>query len=348
MASKQQPVVSQQEIAKKAGVARTTVSLVLRGGHGLAPETIARVQQAAEALGYRPNRLVQGLRQGKTGLIGVMVPPHDSFWADVLYGIHDGLIERDHVPLILWSSHGSRGGEDEVRQVHRLVDWRVDGAILWPQFASTYQDQVEEFAKRDLPVVTLDCELPEVFKADAVTSDERLGARLVAELLLAHGHREILHVPGPQTETWASERWEAFAAELKSKCPEARVTRLEGLAKDVSCVNEIVSSLRERRATAVYAATDHLAEDVYVAASQLGWSVPEELSVVGYGNVNFGAYLRPRLTSVQQEPYAMGRASAMRVVDRVCGGEVWKREMIRLSVGLVERDSVGPVPMSSN
>ena len=77
--------VSQSAIAEAAGVARTTVSLALRGGEGLSPETIKRVQRAADELGYRPNRLVHGLRSGRTGLIGVMTPPIDTFWSEVLF-----------------------------------------------------------------------------------------------------------------------------------------------------------------------------------------------------------------------------------------------------------------------
>ena len=82
-------VVSQSAIARQAGVARTTVSLALRGGEGLNPETISRVMKAAELLGYRPNNLVNAIRSGRTRMIGVMVPPYDSFWSDVLHGIHE-------------------------------------------------------------------------------------------------------------------------------------------------------------------------------------------------------------------------------------------------------------------
>ena len=79
---------SQSEIAEKAGVARTTVSLVLRGGEGLASDTIEKVMKAAKELGYRPNLLVQGIRTGKSKTIGVMIPPRDSYWSEIIYGIH--------------------------------------------------------------------------------------------------------------------------------------------------------------------------------------------------------------------------------------------------------------------
>ena len=94
---------SQAAIAARAGVARTTVSLALRGGEGLNADTLKRILQAADELGYRPNNLVQALRSGRTGLVGVLVPPCDTFWSDVLYGIHDVLIAQNHVPMALLS-----------------------------------------------------------------------------------------------------------------------------------------------------------------------------------------------------------------------------------------------------
>lgn len=183
--------VSQTAIAREAGVARTTVSLALRGGEGLNTETIARVMAAAERLGYRPNNLVHAIRSGRTRMVGVMVPPFNSFWSDVLHGIHDRLIEDNYVPLALWSLHRmpQTDYDLELRQIERLIDWRVDGAILWPWFANLYHTHIPELKNRELPMVTLDTILPESFHADAVLSDEALGAEAVAAHLLELGHR---------------------------------------------------------------------------------------------------------------------------------------------------------------
>ncbi|MEO7100699.1 MAG: LacI family DNA-binding transcriptional regulator, partial [Luteolibacter sp.] len=209
--------VSQTAIAREAGVARTTVSLALRGGEGLNPETIQRVMDAAELLGYRPNNLVHAIRSGRTRMVGVMVPPDDSFWADVLHGIHDGLIACDYVPLTLWSEHRKPHPDEksELRQIQRLIDWRVDGAILWPWFASLYRTQISELKKRDLPLVTINSMLPASFHADAVLSDESVGAAAIAGHLIALGHREILHFAGPSSESWSRDRRDCFAEEIR-------------------------------------------------------------------------------------------------------------------------------------
>src|SRR6185437_12107332 len=89
--------VNQKRIADEAGVSQATVSLVLAGREVTSRETRARVLSAAERLRYRPNLLVHGIQTGKTRMIGVMAPPFDYYWSEVLYGIHDVLAAADHV-----------------------------------------------------------------------------------------------------------------------------------------------------------------------------------------------------------------------------------------------------------
>src|SRR6476646_3709084 len=104
--------VSQKRIAEMAGVSQATVSLVLNG-RGLSSETTQRrVRKAAEQLKYRPNLLVQGIQTGKTRMIGVMAPPMDFYWSQVLYGIHDVLVAHDHVPITLWTKHSGPGDNE--------------------------------------------------------------------------------------------------------------------------------------------------------------------------------------------------------------------------------------------
>lgn len=332
--------VSQSAIARQAGVARTTVSLALRGGEGLNPETIIRVMQAAELLGYRPNNLVSAIRSGRTRMVGVMVPPYDSFWSDVLHGIHDGLIEHDYVPLALWSRHRTPQTNEalELRQIERLIDWRVDGAILWPWFANLYHTHISDLKRRDLPLVTIDSILPDSFHADAVLSDEVLGAEAVAAHLLALGHREILHFGGPASESWSRDRRACFAEAIR-RAPGVKLHLVElplALPRQ-ALILEALSELRD--VTAVYCATDEIAEEVYEIAAGMGLEIPGDLSVIGYGNVDFGTRLTPPLTTVRQRPYRLGLAAAKLVVDRIEAEAQAAPRIERLAVEFVPRMS---------
>lgn len=303
---------SQSAIAERAGVARTTVSLVMRGGKGLKPETVERVKKAAEELGYRPNMLVQGIRTGKSRMIGVMVPPYDSHWSQVLYGIHDELSENDYAPISLWSAHRDEemDEERELKQVHRLLDHRIDGVILWPYFAQIYAGHIKEFSERNLPVVTVDCRINDGVKADAVLSDDNAGATAVAKHLKELGHQNIIHFCGPDSEEWAKMRRETFSAELSCKCVEVPLK-----PPRTGIIRDALKNFPET--TAVFASTDHIARDVYEVAGELGLSIPDDLSVIGYSDLEFSKYLNPALTTVHARPYSMGRRAASLLMERL-------------------------------
>ena len=115
-----------------------------------------------------------------------MVHPYDSYWAQVLYGIHDRLIEADYIPMVLWDREHDRthGAGFALSQIHRLLDRRVDGAILWPHFAQLYAHHLGEFHDRHLPVVTIDHRLARA-RSDAVLNDEAQVGRLLIQHLAA-------------------------------------------------------------------------------------------------------------------------------------------------------------------
>ena len=347
------PQVSQKRIAEEAGVSQATVSLVLAGRGVSSEETTRRVMEAAERLKYRPNLLVHGIQTGKTKMIGVMAAPVDYYWSEVFYGVHDVLADNDHVPLMLWNAHSgpaprrraAQGLDQELKQIHRLLDRRVDGVILWPAFASLFQEHVHEFSSRDLPVVTIDHELPARFRADSVGSDEAAGGRMVAEHLLALGHVRLGHLAGPAHLAWAHGRRESFEQALQR---DSRATCVS-IEADLKASVQGLEQAREllslpQRPTAIFAATDPLAKTVYHVAAEMGLRIPHDLSVVGFADDDFAAELSPPLTTVRQSGYEAGRRAAEIVLGR-CLGTIanGKPQRVHVPVELVVRQSTGPV-----
>lgn len=328
----------QHEIAARAGVARTTVSLVMRGGAGLKQETIDKVHKAAEELGYRPNLMATMTRSGKSRMIGVMVPPIDSYWSRIACGIHDFLTEQKYIPLFFWPSHMFEDLDEhrELEQVHLMLDCRIGGVILWPYFAKMFEKHIHEFSSRNLPVVTVDCSLIDEIKSDAVLGDNRSGAKAVAKHLKELGHKKIIHFSGPDSEDWARDRREAFEEEVDCITIEVDVrSRLDPVIKQ---------ALEEHpETTAVFAATDNFARDVYRIAKELGLRIPEDLSVVGYSNLDFGEYLNPPLTSVHDNPYNMGKRAASAIIHRMKGETEDEATEDLLPVKLLERGSTQKV-----
>ena len=346
------PQVSQKHIAKEAGVSQATVSLVtFREATSLPPETRDRVLRAAERLRYRPNLLVQGIQTGKTRMIGVMAPPFDDFWAEVLYGIHDVLAAADHVPIMVWNAHAGPGprqrhgpGMDELEQIHRLLDRRIDGVILWPPFAALFEDHVKDFSSRDLPVVTIDHELPASYHSDYVGSDERKGGRAAAEHLYRLGHRRFAHFAGTSTASWARARREAFEKALRSM-PGTSCFSIEGPIGDPAPGIAQARQILAQRPTAVFAATDLFAKVIYRAAAEMNLRVPQDLSVVGFSDDNFAAEMVPPLTTVRQDGYSIGRAAAELVLGRSTGTiRTTERKHVEIPVEMVERQSTSQAP----
>jgi DNA-binding LacI/PurR family transcriptional regulator len=337
--------ISQKLIASEAGVSQSTVSLVLSGRSVSSDGTRRRVLEAAERLRYRPNLLVHAMQTGKTRMIGVMAPPFDFYWSEVLYGIHDQLVSADHVPITLWPYHRGSGPRDRTQpgghvleQIHRLIDRRVDGVILWPPFATLYQDHIQEFSSRDLPVVTIDHELPTGFGADFVGSDEAMGGRLVANHLYHQGHRRIGHLAGPAVATWAVARRRAFEEALRG-FDDAHCVTVEAPPGETAFGNEPARRLltSPARPTAIYAASDLYAKEVYRAARDLGLRVPQDVSVVGFSDDDFAAEMEPPLTTVRQPAYAIGRKAAELVLGRAAQRR--KPVQARLGVELIVRRS---------
>lgn len=330
---------SQHEIAARAGVARTTVSLVMRGGAGLKQETIDKVHKAAEELGYRPNLMATMTRSGKSRMVGVMVPPIDSYWSRLACGIHDYLTEHKYIPLFLWPAHMYEAPDEyrELEKVHMMLDCRIGGVILWPYFAKMFEQHIQEFSSRELPVVTVDCSMDEEeIKADAVLGNNRAGAKAVAAHFRGLGHTNIIHLAGPDSEDWARDRREAFEEEFD--CVTAEVDVGPGL-------DPIIKKTLEAHpeSTAVFAATDKVARDVYRVAEEMGLRIPEELSVVGYSNLDFAEYLNPPLTTIHDNPYNMGKRAASAIIQRL-EGEIEDHPTVQLlPVKLLERGSTRPL-----
>jgi LacI family transcriptional regulator len=340
--------VSQKRIAQSAGVSQSTVSLVLSGRRVNSDETSERVLKAAERLKYRPNLLVQGIQTGKTRTIGVMMPPFDFYWSEVLSGIHDGLTIEDHVPITIWPVHVGPPARrrdapvvgDELAQIHRLVDRRVDGVILWPSFAQLFLEHIHEFSSRNLPVVTIDHKIPAEFNADYVGSDEALGGRMVAEHLYKLGHRRIGHLAGSHVATWAVARRKAFEDAL-NRIGGVEVITYEALP--IETTQAIVQARqllsRPNRPTAIFAASDLYAKEVYKAAKELNLEIPDDLSVVGFSDDGFAAEMSPPLTTVRQPAYEIGRRAAEVVIGRSEGKFRDRAKHEELPVTLVLRES---------
>ena len=309
---------SLKQIAEATNLSITTVSRVLRGQGEISEKTRKKVLKIAQELNYRPNLLIQGIQTGRTGNIGVMVPPFDSYWTEVLKGIHDQLIQAEYAPITLWDDSEAVGTDKEafmLKQMHRLIDRRVDGVILWPKVSEVFGAHLDELESRKLPVVTIDHELS---FSDSVTTDEKLGAALVAEHLYTLGHRRIGHLAGEPHWTWAKLRRQYFEESL-ANFPGTQCLTVIGSdnPEDIPAAAKALLSLTPRP-TAIFACSDWVAFEIYNMAIEMGIRIPEDLSVVGCSDTHkLPQLITPPLTTIRQHAREIGLTAATLVIERL-------------------------------
>ena len=341
-----------KDVASAAQVSLAAASRILRGDHdefGL--ETCQRVLEVADQLGYRRNLLVDGVQTGRTKTIGVMIPPYDSGWADVLSGIHMTLAAADYLPITVWIGDFRKAPaceheeEEAARQINRLLGRRVDGLIMWPAFRLAYYDQFRELVERKVPVAVIEHESPAENVIDSVETDERQLANDAATHLLELGHRRLACMSGREApaQAWASRRRRYFEAAVE-ECVDAQCKswRLNLAGENgLEVARQILRDPLDP--TAVFAVTDHEALHVYQVAAELGLRIPEDLSLIGCADLDFARYLNPPLTTMRQQQVEIGRRAALLVLDRLEGGaDKAEFTTLRIPAELIVRGSTGP------
>lgn len=341
-----------RQIAAELGVSMMTVSRGLRGSPEVSAVTRERILAAAERLKYRPNRVVNAFKTGRTGLVGVMVRPSKLYRCDLIEGIHDTLVAAGSLPVMHFSHTGGEATPDaaELGCLHRLLDQRVDGIIFWPSDETVPNHYLEEVWKRGVPLVAVDRPLPHT-RADFSGTDDMAGGRLAAEHLLGLGHRRLAILCGePWVSTYADRRQgfvEAVTAHNAIACNKAGDDAV--VCEQIECRNEAaLDESRELlsghdRPTAVFTVSDVLAAHVYEAAAALKLSVGADVSVLGYADIPEAGLLRPSLSTVRQDFQEIGRNAAHLLLDRIESRATADRaRSIRITPTLVVRQSTTP------
>lgn len=338
-----------KDVAKSANVSLAAASRILRGDQEeFGEETCRRVLEASRQLGWRRNLLVSGMQTGRTQTIGVLIPPYNSFWVNAMSGIHDALTERKYLPITVWVGslkdmpHFEKDDAEGIDLINCLLDRRVDGLIMWPPFSVAYYHHFPEFVERRVPVAVIDHSST---VADCVETDEEQAATAIAEYLLNLGHRRIACLSSRETssQTWAVKRRESFEKAV-ARCPEARIKswRLNSQGSNgVAVARELLED--NLRPTVVFTVSDHEAIFVNKAAAELNLRIPEDVSLMGFADLDFAATMNPPLTTMRQQSHEIGRLAAKLIVDRIEGVRAADDENIALKVPaeLVVRKSVG-------
>lgn len=274
----------------------------------VSPQTVNRVREAADALGYRVNRVARGLKTRRSFTIGMLVPDiTNPFFPPMVRGAEDGLAAGGYT-LVLANTDNDEGKERRHQQV--MLERQVDGLLL--ASARRRDPAIEDLIASGVPFVLVNRTIDRGVVA-AVIPDDHAGMALAVDHLFELGHRRIGHVAGPAATSSGARRAAGFVGAVRSlglePGPIVEVTSFTIEAGRVAAQG--ILSGRERP-TALVAANDLIALGMLDAAEALGLACPGEVSLVGFNDMPFVDRLRPPLTTIRVDEYELGmRASRM-------------------------------------
>jgi DNA-binding LacI/PurR family transcriptional regulator len=332
-------MVRLKDIAEKAGVSVMTVSKALRDEHDVSATTKTRIKLLAQQLGYVPDSSAQGLRTRTTRLFGVIVSTLTSpIFSRVVLAIEERAYELGFDVLVAQTLDIP---EREEACVRRFLARRVDGLFIVPAYRMATEARVyQELLVRKVPTIVLGHTVPFCSQFVNVEADDLSGSFLTTQHLLRLGHKRIAFLSGPAATPWNQERFEGYR----------RALREAGLDVDDKLVFQAGRSIEEGAhatlqlineasdATAVQAVNDTIAIGCMETLLKQGLSIPQDISVVGFGNILLSRHFSVPLTTARQPKYRLGVA-AIESMQLLLGGK--RPEPKRLAAELLVRESSG-------
>ncbi|MBZ5587766.1 MAG: LacI family transcriptional regulator [Acidobacteriia bacterium] len=325
------------DVARKARVSKSLVSMVIRGDDGVSPKNREAVLNAIEELNYRPNAIARSLVERRTRILGVMISDlRNPFFGDVVSGIQ---IRAEELGYRVLFNTGDCVPKLEEAAIESLLELRVDGLIL---AAPRVDDPIIERAGRVLPVVVLNRDTSATH-SDSVTNDNIAGAGLAVEHLAGLGHTRIAHIDGGGG-AGASVRREGYLRAMRRLGLGDHILTVEGAFTENGGYRGACELLKSAPLpTAIFAANDISAIGALRALEEAGLRTPADVSVVGYDNTSLAALHQISLTSVQQFGTDNGRLGVECLVERIEGKRSTPRHEVHAPT-LVVRSSTGPPP----
>ena len=331
-----------EQVALAARVSRATASRVVNGDRRVAESSRSAVEAAVKELGYSPNRAARSLVTRRSDSIAVVIPEPttqlfgDPFFPRVLRGISDALAEEE-LALVLLMPQG-RG--DEVRVERYLAAGHTDGAILVSLHGS--DPLPRDLQRRGIPVVVGG--RPPGAGIPYVDVDNRGGAGLAVEHLLATGRRHVATIAGPQDMPPGADRLAGYHETLARAGLEVADRLIEVADFTLDGGRAAMERLLDRapEIDAVFAASDLMAMGALDALAGAGRSIPRDVAVVGFDDSPIAAAARPPLTSVRQPIEEMGREMARLLLHGMRNAEGPPRRVI-LDTSLAIRQSSTPM-----
>ncbi|HMM69685.1 LacI family DNA-binding transcriptional regulator [Gudongella oleilytica] len=329
--------VTIKDVARMAEVSISTVSRVINDSKPVSPEARRRVLKAIEELGYKPNEVARSLVTKKSNIIGIIVDDiGSSYVAQIIRGVEE-VGRMYNYDLLLCSSYGDK--ESELRFAQLLMQKQVAGIIIVSEILNN--DVLSFLDMSRIPFVYLN-KYYNVLESPNVSINNREASDKVMRHLVEEGHKRIAYVTQEKDVelTIEKHKLEAYREWMGNIGGDPMVFEVDGhkIEDGYDIGNRIVERLLEEKITAVYCCEDEIAIGLINYLYDHNIKVPEDISVVGYGDITLASYFRPMLTTIKEPYYDIGAVSIRRIL-KVLQGEKVEEQTIVLPVQLIVRDS---------
>eukprot|EP00831_Metopus_contortus_P048693 TRINITY_DN3983_c0_g2_i6.p1 TRINITY_DN3983_c0_g2~~TRINITY_DN3983_c0_g2_i6.p1 ORF type:complete len:349 (+),score=58.40 TRINITY_DN3983_c0_g2_i6:1607-2653(+) len=341
-------MVTIKDVARMTGLSVSTVSAVLgnRAGQlGIKEETCGKVRSAAAELGYRRNAIASQMQSGRSNIMVFTVPYLGSeymFPAAIRAG---QAAEANGYLLKLFTP--SKGGQEYVSQIDKILEYRPAAILHWgdPGCAMDYLMKVSR--ECGIPVVFIDFANEHTLMS--VTTDDISGISQAVEHLAGLGHRRIAHVTDSLAAEYAVQRLKAFRRSMgDAGLPVSEDIIFHGIYfQDTERLDEFIDRIMSSDVapTAFCCGSDFIALSLLTRLQRRGIMVPEDVSLIGYADLNFSVYCSPKLSTIRQPLADMGSAAVECAIKAMNNSDM--RAQLQLPTELVVRDSTSPCIVST-
>lgn len=310
-----------RDVAQLANVSTATVSLVMNNKQvNLTPITRERVLKAAKELNYTANQLAVGLVTSRTKMLGLIIPDNcNVFFAELSKEIECAARQCGYN---VFYGNTNNDPQRDLEYMKSFQDKRAEGIILVKSASQEARDDkniLNFIQKCGTPVMTMDRSLQDG-RTRAIVLNHFKGGYLATRYLLQLGHRRIGVYTGPHTLLSSNERLEGYRSALaEAEIPFDKNLVFEGNYQ-MGPEKEALRYLLNQYVTAIFCFNDIMAAGLYREARDLGISIPEDLSVVGFDNVNFSEIIYPTLTTIAQPVRQMSECAVKTLVETIENG----------------------------
>ncbi|TRZ37031.1 LacI family transcriptional regulator [Niallia circulans] len=321
------------DIAKIAGVAKSTVSRYLNGG-SVGEATKKKIEKAIQDTGYTPNPFAQSLKAKKTNIIGTIVPRLDSYASSqTLIGIDEQLKEWNYQMLI---SNTSQDLDREIESIYSLAKQKMAGIIL---LATVITDRhLKAFSEINIPVLLIGQEHEEIH---SVIHDDYHAGLAIGQYVLEKGHRKIAFLGVTEQDIAVGiKRKTGFRKALEAR-GDIDVSYFETEFNIPAAQAAAMKIMESRKHSIIVCATDNIAIGVLKAAYKQGLSIPRDVSVTGFGGYDVTEAIHPGITTAKFHYKEAGKKAAVNMVELIQERSVEK--LTTMNFEIIKRESVDTV-----